>query len=117
MQVEREDLQAVIAEFQTSFPNIGLELDAQNCSWDDVFKQLESAQVRHAAMENDSGIGYLHKLWRKAGENANRIDPWLDFIPDEKGLNVVRAGLVVILQVRLIPVESQNAVPGLKKCV
>ncbi|KAK0638305.1 hypothetical protein DIS24_g9971 [Lasiodiplodia hormozganensis] len=110
LQVEREDLQAVIAEFQSSFPNSDLELDAQNCSWDDVFKQLESAQVRHEAMENDGGIGYLRKLWRKAGENANRIDPWLDFIPDEKGLNIVRAGLVVILQLAKRAAEERERV-------
>ncbi|KAK5988008.1 hypothetical protein PT974_12144 [Cladobotryum mycophilum] len=109
LQVDLKDLQAAINEFQKSFTDSSLTLNTETCTWEDVFNRLEETTVRYKTVD-ESGMGYLRKLWRKTGENADNIDPWLDFIPDEYGLNFVRAGIVVILQLAKRSVEHRERV-------
>lgn len=63
-----------------------------------MFAKLAQARD-HYTTEEKRGIGCLTAIWQKTGRNADKIEPWLDFIPDEYGLNFVRAGIVIILKV------------------
>jgi hypothetical protein len=41
-----------------------------------------------------------HRLWYKVGEKKEVAEPWLDLIPGEYGLGVLKAGVAVALNVR-----------------
>ncbi|KAM0247719.1 hypothetical protein ACHAQJ_009750 [Trichoderma viride] len=98
-QIELSDLQTAIQEFRHSYSDNDafLTVDLQNYTWENVFAILAEARDHYTA-EEKRGIGYLKAIWQKTGRNADKIEPWLDFIPDEYGLNFVRAGIVIILQ-------------------
>lgn len=99
-QIELSDLRAAIQEFQQSYSDNDAfaNIDLQNCTWENVFAKL--AEARDGCTEEQKrGIGYLKAIWQKTGRNADKIEPWLDFIPDDYGLNFVRAGIVIVLQV------------------
>ena len=88
----------------------GPSLDLNNpstCTWDHVFKELDDATVRHKDAEKE-GLGVLRQIWRGLGKRADKIDPWLDFIPDDYGLSFVRTGLAIALSV----CASRNLQPG-----
>ncbi|KAL6700580.1 hypothetical protein J3F84DRAFT_358599 [Trichoderma pleuroticola] len=98
-QIQLSDLRTAIQEFQQLYSgNDALSnIDLQNLTWDNVFAKLAEARDHYTA-EEKRGIGYLKVLWQKTGRNADKIEPWLDFIPDEYGLNFVRAGIIIILK-------------------
>lgn len=100
-----KDLKKAIAEYQKSFPESdvqALQIDPENCSWEDVLKQMDNAKVRYD--NKDNGIGFLRRWWRKAGENKEAFDPWLEMMPDQYGLSFVRGGIVIILSVSLLEI-------------
>lgn len=109
-QIELSDLQTALQEFQQSYSDGDpfSNIDLQNCTWNDVLRKLAEAKDNYTAEEN-RGIGCLKAIWQKTGRNTDKIEPWLDFIPDEYGLNFVRAGIVIILQVGWITIiTGQN---------
>jgi hypothetical protein len=43
--------------------------------------------------------GFWHRLWYRMGNNQEIVSAWLDLIPSEYGLSVIRAGIAVIFKV------------------
>lgn len=94
------DLEQALKEYQStcsSERDRGISL--RTTTWADVFRQMEDAQV---ATDERYEKGIM-RLWRKFGDNVTvkmqDIDPWLNMIPTEYGLCVVRAGIVLVLRV------------------
>lgn len=108
MKADLSDLQEAIEAYQRMQEARGLAgtplefKTPADCTWDDVFKQLDDVKLRREDSERQ-GLGYLRKLWRDLGQRAEKIDPWLDLIPDEHGLGFVRMGMFVVLTVRHAP--------------
>lgn len=62
---------------------------------------MEDAQVQYDERDKQ-GLGFFRDTWRKLGRKANferDIDPWLDLIPNDYGLCIVRGAIVLILMV------------------
>lgn len=95
-------LRNAVVEFQHANPGSIFEaINLETCSWSDVFKHMEDAQVQYNERDKQ-GLGFFRDTWRKLGRKAHigrDIDPWLDLIPNDYGLSVVRGAIVLILMV------------------
>ncbi|CAK7212185.1 hypothetical protein SCUCBS95973_001356 [Sporothrix curviconia] len=78
--------------------NSDVEFDVLNCSWDDLFVQMARAQGDHEARVNRKGNWFKY-LWRKAGTQKEAIEPWLQLIPDEYGLSLVRGAIAIVFHI------------------
>lgn len=102
MKADVEDLREAIREYQLAHPeDKGLSIDIEGCTWADVFQQMDTAKIENDARDN-KGLGYCRVLWRKFGDKVKMedINPWLDLIPNDYGVSVIRAAMVLILQVK-----------------
>lgn len=75
-----------------------MPFDVFNCSWDDLFNQMARAQGDHEAQSGRKGNWFKY-LWRKAGSKSDAIEPWLQLIPDEYGLSIVRGAIGIVFHV------------------
>ncbi|KAK1635253.1 hypothetical protein BDP81DRAFT_395710 [Colletotrichum phormii] len=77
--------------------------------WEALFNDLAAAEVK----ANDSGSGsadaFGHMLV-KIGERADRIDPWINLIPDEFGLCVVKSAFALLLDTAKSDSERRQAI-------
>jgi hypothetical protein len=69
-----------------------------DCSWKDVFKQLEKAEEAASASEQGDKR-FLANSRRKMNTMSKAIEPLLDAIPKE--LSILRGGLAIIFYVRV----------------
>lgn len=101
-----EDLKSAVVEYQHANPGSVFEnIDLETCSWADVFKHMEEAQIQYDERDKH-GLGSCRAAWRKFGRKTDlgrdgtvAIDPWLDLIPNDYGLSVVRGAIVLVLMV------------------
>lgn len=101
MEDDVDDLKQAIEEYQKTYPNEQDRLiDLETNTWADVFRQMEIAQV-DISEKDEKGLGRCRTLWRRFGAKVKMedINPWLDLIPSEYGLCVVRAAIVLVLRV------------------
>lgn len=50
--------------------------------------------------------GLWHRLWYRMGDEKEIVSAWLDLIPSEYGLSVIKAGIAVVFKVsRLYPTD------------
>jgi hypothetical protein len=47
--------------------------------------------------------GFWHRLWYRMGNNQDIVSAWLDLIPNEYGLFIIKAGIAVIFKVGYPP--------------
>ncbi|KAL1861691.1 hypothetical protein Daus18300_008659 [Diaporthe australafricana] len=66
--------------------------NAEDCSWDDVFRLLSEAKSQYQAKEKGFRGAFV-SIARKAGDHADTITPAFQAIPDQYGLVVLRASL------------------------
>ncbi|KAK0654915.1 hypothetical protein B0T16DRAFT_1502 [Cercophora newfieldiana] len=64
--------------------------------WDELFAKLNGAEeAAHGQAKSPSAI--FNKLVFTVGENKRYIDPWIELIPDEFGLGVIKASIAILL--------------------
>ncbi|KAL2856502.1 hypothetical protein BJY01DRAFT_179455 [Aspergillus pseudoustus] len=91
------DLEEALRNYHSSG---GINWDIQNCTWDDVFDELEAAEGEDARAA--LGVRPSHvarKGFRWAGDKAAAISPWIDLIPTSNGLSVLGAGLKLLFSI------------------
>ncbi|PGH23027.1 hypothetical protein AJ80_02942 [Polytolypa hystricis UAMH7299] len=71
-----------------------LDIDVKNCSWNDVFHQMDDANVQYAK-KAEGFKGFAVKFWRSMGKRADDAAPWLEFIPSEVGGGILKSGLAL----------------------
>lgn len=75
-----------------------LKYNHQECGWDDVLNCITTAKASY----DDKGNRNRARAWsRNANATADCLKSLAEMIPDEKGLSVLRQGLVIIFQVNL----------------
>jgi hypothetical protein len=80
--------------------NPPLDVDISTCTWEDIFAHMGS--VRSEYEEQARGIkGIFHKLWRSAGGTADFVTPFFDLVPDDYGLQVLKAGFTIFFTVSM----------------
>ncbi|KAI1180209.1 hypothetical protein F4777DRAFT_365194 [Nemania sp. FL0916] len=100
-----QSLRVALKQYQQLDINPRLELDIDNCTWEDVFRCMANAQADYEKKAT-TWRGCVRKLFRKAGDVADDVDPLLSLIPDEYGLGVLAAGISLIFM--LTKTASQN---------
>lgn len=74
-----------------------LKYEPQGCGWNDVLDCIAIAKASY----DDKGKESKVRSWsRNADTTADFLKSLSGMIPDEKGLSVLRQGLVFIFQVR-----------------
>lgn len=69
---------------------------AKTCKgWDDLTKSLLAAEEDY----EDRGKDRWRRIWYGLGDKAELATPWIEIIPNEYGLAVVKTGVAVILKV------------------
>ncbi|EFX00222.1 hypothetical protein CMQ_7224 [Grosmannia clavigera kw1407] len=66
-------------------------------SWDSVLDKLNEAESGLKRKDNDVKQ-LFKKVLVKLGDNATEIQPFVDLIPNEYGLSVVKAGIALVLE-------------------
>ncbi|KAF4462261.1 hypothetical protein FALBO_10931 [Fusarium albosuccineum] len=104
-QEESQQLRAALIQYRQLDVDPRLDLDVDNCTWEDVFRCMTRAQTdyNHKAKKWQ---GVAHRLLRKAGDYADHVDPWLKLIPPEYGMGIIGAGISIIF--RLAHTASKN---------
>lgn len=77
---------------------VDLDYKPGECGWEDVLNCIAIAKMSY----DDKGKGNKIRAWsRNAGTTVDFLKSLAGMIPDEKGLSVLRQGLVIIFQVIL----------------
>lgn len=76
---------------------MGFQVPAQSTpeGWETMCNQILNTQRDYTEKENT----IWHKIWYGMGEASEIVNVWIDLIPDEFGLAVVKTGLAVIFKV------------------
>lgn len=76
---------------------LGLQVPVQSTpeGWDNICNQILKAQKDYTERER----GMWHRIWYGLGDASELANIWIEFIPDEFGLAVVKTGLAVIFKV------------------
>ncbi|KAK3363461.1 hypothetical protein B0T25DRAFT_576052 [Lasiosphaeria hispida] len=64
--------------------------------WDELFDRVNSAEKDVYGTDNSPGA-IFNKLACKVGENREVIDPWVNLIPNEFGLAVLKSAIAIVL--------------------
>lgn len=84
---------------------VDLRYKPQGCGWEDVLDCIDTAKASYHEKGKKSKI----RAWsRQADTTAGALEALAGMIPDEKGLSVLREGLVFIFQVHLSPAASYS---------
>ncbi|ROV99656.1 hypothetical protein VSDG_03101 [Cytospora chrysosperma] len=75
---------------------MGFQVPAQSTpeGWETMCNQILNTQRDYTEKENT----IWHKIWYGMGEASEIVNVWIDLIPDEFGLAVVKTGLAVIFK-------------------
>jgi hypothetical protein len=66
--------------------------------WDELFTKLNATEAAaHGEAKSPSAI--FNQLVFTVGENKRYIDPWIELIPDEYGLGIIKASIAILLNV------------------
>lgn len=68
--------------------------------WDDLTESLLTAEKDY----EDQGKDRWRRIWYGLGNKADVTTPWIEIIPNEYGLAVVKTGVALILKVCKCPV-------------
>ncbi|KAK8034125.1 hypothetical protein PG993_009120 [Apiospora rasikravindrae] len=82
-------------------------VDLLNCSWDVVLGQLETAKSESPKSSKRPS----QRADRFAANVATYIEPWLELVPDEYGLGVVRGGLTLLFANRDKIIQTFESIP------
>ncbi|KAI0451129.1 hypothetical protein F5B21DRAFT_392535 [Xylaria acuta] len=100
-----EGLRVALRQYQQLNIDPRLDLNIDNCTWEDVFRCMANAEADYEKKAT-KWRGCVRKLFRWAGDVADNVDPLLDLIPAEYGLGVLAAGISLIFM--LAKTASQN---------
>lgn len=67
--------------------------------WDDLTESLLAAEQDY----EDRGKERWRRIWYGLGDKADVTTPWIDIIPNEYGLAIVKSGVAMILKVCNVP--------------
>jgi hypothetical protein len=76
------------------------DLKKQDYTWDAV---LETIHAANEVYRSKAGTNILRRIVRKGQPAASLLIGACELIPDEKGLSAIKAGLVIIFEVRTWP--------------
>ncbi|KAI1324565.1 hypothetical protein F5Y16DRAFT_411940 [Xylariaceae sp. FL0255] len=82
-----------------------INLDLCQCSWDDVLTQLEAAKATSSVSNRKA-----HKAYRFLAKAASYSEKWIELIPDDYGLSVVRGGLALVFAMATAEVENREKI-------
>lgn len=111
MRDDVEDLKQAVEEYQKTNSNQqDRTINLEKNTWADVFSQMTLAQIEDDE-KDEKGLGKCRALWRRFGDKVRMkdIDPWLNLIPNDYGLCVVRGAIVLVLIVSHITLLPQSA--------
>lgn len=75
---------------------VDLKYKPQGCGWEDVLNCIDTAK----ALYDEKGKKSKVRAWvRRADTTAGALKSLAGMIPDEKGLSILREGLVFVFQV------------------
>ncbi|KAK7963557.1 hypothetical protein PG988_010531 [Apiospora saccharicola] len=83
-----------------------ISIDLLNCSWDDVLKQLEAAKQDHLIASKKS----TRKADRVLASAAPYMEFWIECLPEEYGLSVVKGGLALLFATARHKVENREKI-------
>lgn len=82
-----------------------LKFKPQGCGWEDVLDCIATAKASY----DDKGKNNKLRAWsRHANTTVEFLKSLVDVIPDEKGLSVLRQGLVILFQVNTTHYPSRD---------
>lgn len=64
-------------------------------AWDDLTESLLAAEKDY----EDQGKDRWHRIWYGMADKTELVTPWIEIIPNEYGLAIVKTGVAVILKV------------------
>lgn len=77
---------------------VKLDIVVTGNSWDAIYDKINEGE--NGLHKTDNDIKQLfNKMVVKVGDNADTIRPFVDLIPNEYGLSVVKAGIALVLLV------------------
>jgi hypothetical protein len=81
---------------------LGLDDDVGTATWPDVLNRLDQAleAAKHYHDEAKGAKGVVRNLVRKMGHSAAVVEKVIEFIPDEKGLSLLKGSLALLFSVR-----------------
>lgn len=97
------ELRAIIQEYKhyhqdsgSGQSNLWAGFDPEACTWQEVLNEMENAEAEY----RQKGQKNLLRRVLRHGEAVGRnFAPFLDGLPDEKGLGLLKGGLVVLFNV------------------
>jgi hypothetical protein len=80
-----------------------MDMNVRQCSWEDVEAQLEQARdAEQQYFDRGKGPkGSLRRLFRRIGQKAPVLESIVEFIPEEKGLSLLKGSLAFLFKVIL----------------
>ncbi|KAK8100464.1 hypothetical protein PG999_010838 [Apiospora kogelbergensis] len=70
-------------------------LDLLSCSWEDVLDQLQAVKLGNPKLSKKTS----RKADRFLASAAPYMQPWIELLPDEYGLGVIKGGLALLFAV------------------
>ncbi|KAI0402853.1 hypothetical protein F4802DRAFT_335597 [Xylaria palmicola] len=98
MQFNKRTLAVALRDYVPPTLRVDVGPDTNKVEWDGLFDEINGVEEKaHGTERGPRAI--FSKLVLKVGENQEVIDPWLNLIPNEYGLAVVKCGIAIILNV------------------
>lgn len=95
MQISIVPLEKVLREITSSDLGRQTPPPATLKGWDDLTESLLAAENDYADQAKDR----WRRIWYGLGDKADIVNPWIELIPNEYGLAIVKASVAVILKV------------------
>ncbi|KAI1170750.1 hypothetical protein F4777DRAFT_567996 [Nemania sp. FL0916] len=93
-----EPLAVALQEHASTTFEIDVGPNTSKSAWDDLFDKIN--EIEEKANETEHGPrAIFRKFTLKAGENKETIDPWINLIPDEYGLAIVKCAVAIALNI------------------
>lgn len=101
-------LSAAIDEYVAAQPGdeFWKSFDARDCSWEDVYQELESAR---ATYDEKGQNNVIRGVFRHGGGFTRNLTPMLDGLPQDNGIGLIRGALKVVFNVGWTALELIRA--------
>ncbi|PYH94010.1 hypothetical protein BO71DRAFT_441273, partial [Aspergillus ellipticus CBS 707.79] len=86
-----------------------LDIDTTDTSWETLYDRLSEAETEWQSTGHGAR-GLFATVWMKIGENRELVDPWINLIPDNYGLAVVKMGVAVVFKLAAHSVEKRQRI-------
>lgn len=99
-------LELYVRPYKQAIPSVGYEFDAKNCSWDAVLDQLEKAKIEHGIKDKKRS----RKSAKSFADAVPYAEKYIDMLPEDFGLRILKGGLAVIFSAARQKVENRERI-------